>query len=1115
MLSLDLFDSKFEKKLHEGALDDTIVRTQAHLMEPLSRRAADIRTQIRNGKLTGAELDKLEKEYEDLVQKRQDIIFNRQPKNEQQVPSKQDPFAYVKPEPRGIGDIQDPRAKMAQLAQQSKKGPLANVGAGLKAFIKGEPEPMGEEQQGVNPRALGVANFQRLVKANMGNVPTVSLEFIRPEENFKLDQKGLDLISDYYDGLENDQAKNYFIYRVLPSGDETKKILKQIGWNPQQIQQPLPGIPTQGELPLEEKKKSKSDDLEAGDVKVARELQKLRAQYPAARSDVEAVARAEIDSTERSQQQLAAIRGANEKQDALLKQLVSLDQEQGREISGLDKENNSLEQRLAQVQATNDRLQQAVGKMASAKKAAKPQKIAPQGSADLAQGGIVDVGTPAAPAPNTTSSTSKKSMDYTAQQIQGLGKSAPDIRGRVSANDGDPQLNVVGSDIREHGGGIGPKQHWQDLMQETVTDVRPLWADVYRRLAPKIERHRDSFLAGQLYDELENIAELHGAEGEFKQMMNGARNRAHMEYDTNPGGFQNWFWFLPFEDNDMTEGTDDIKKRMSKLEALALAANRAGDDAKCKMYQQKIQSLKQKLSQSMSEAVDEKGALKSAQAAAKFIIRNLDDRAALKDYSMHFWSPTKFYQGATMAMRGAGFDEIVKQITQDRPAQFESANDQVKQVFKDKAGRPVGEIGIDPESSPGNGEWYVYHYATGYSVVGFDSAAEAKRELLYVHKHPDAVEGHPSTKEQGVAEGYEHGSKVQHPKYGAGQIVKVYPNGMITVNFPNYLDPVDKKPGVQGNFMPGDSDYQSLKSGMAEGWSDAVVARRTGGARTPYAVYIKGKKWKDFENEDLARAVANKLKAKFKADGRDPETVTIAPTDMTEEALVEGIKDTASATAVIACLLTGGSLTGCATAPQQTSAQQVLKTGQDLGRTVQTAQRITRAGVEAEVNQEIRNLLRGINRPEELNHSNILRIWRRVNEPKPQQNEAREIVSKEDFVRERDRLLRMIGQETNPANKQILKSAIRQLENRAENEGWITIQNRMVREDSDSGEAVEMAIMRRMLIAHTDLIVEFGLDKVVNAIEEVAHDVGDVDEIGSSDVSGWVRQVRQILGADA
>ena len=253
------------------------------------------------------------------------------------------------------------------------------------------------------------------------------------------------------------------------------------------------------------------------------------------------------------------------------------------------------------------------------------------------------------------------------------------------------------------------------------------------------------------------------------------------------------------------------------------------------------------------------------------------------------------------------------------------------------------------------------------------------------------------------------------------------------------------------------------------------------------------------------------------------------------EELLEGIKDTASATAVIACLLTGGSLSGCATAPQQTTSQQILKTGADLGRTVQTAKRITRAGVEAEVNQEIRNLLRGgVGAPQELNNSGILRVWRRLQgqppvapEPqtpeygpadpvkRPAQFEAREIVSKEDFVRERDRLLRMIDQDTNPANKQILKSTIRQLENRAENEGWITMQQRLVREDSNGGEAVEMAIMRRILVAHTDLIIKFGLDKVVQAIEEVAYDVGDVDEIGSSDVSGWVRQVKQILGVDA
>jgi hypothetical protein len=77
---------------------------------------------------------------------------------------------------------------------------------------------------------------------------------------------------------------------------------------------------------------------------------------------------------------------------------------------------------------------------------------------------------------------------------------------------------------------------------------------------------------------------------------------------------------------------------------------------------------------------------------------------------------------------------------------------------------------------------------------------------------------------------------------------------------------------------------------MAEGWSDAMVARRTGTPRTPYSVYIGGKKWKDFENDDHAEAVANKLRAKFKADGRDPATITIAPTDMSEGTMASAEK---------------------------------------------------------------------------------------------------------------------------------------------------------------------------------------------------------------------------------
>jgi hypothetical protein len=119
-------------------------------------------------------------------------------------------------------------------------------------------------------------------------------------------------------------------------------------------------------------------------------------------------------------------------------------------------------------------------------------------------------------------------------------------------------------------------------------DVRAGMAEIYRRLAPKIERHRDSFLAGQLYDELENYAELHGAEGEFKRMMATARNSAHMEYDTNPGGFQNWFWFLPFEeqlDEKKSQGKKEVSPRMARiLQQLRVAQPQADSDTEALTY---------------------------------------------------------------------------------------------------------------------------------------------------------------------------------------------------------------------------------------------------------------------------------------------------------------------------------------------------------------------------------------------------------------------------------------------------------------------------------------------------------------------------------------------------
>jgi hypothetical protein len=64
---------------------------------------------------------------------------------------------------------------------------------------------------------------------------------------------------------------------------------------------------------------------------------------------------------------------------------------------------------------------------------------------------------------------------------------------------------------------------------------------------------------------------------------------------------------------------------------------------------------------------------------------------------------------------------------------------------------------------------------------------------------------------------------------------------------------------------------------------------------------------------------------------------------------------------------------------------------------------------------------------------------------------------------------------------------------------------------SESDSPVASAIARRIMSQRLDLLQKYGPVKVTAAIDEVADFVGDVEEIGSSDVSGWVKHVEQML----
>lgn len=68
----------------------------------------------------------------------------------------------------------------------------------------------------------------------------------------------------------------------------------------------------------------------------------------------------------------------------------------------------------------------------------------------------------------------------------------------------------------------------------------------------------------------------------------------------------------------------------------------------------------------------------------------------------------------------------------------------------------------------------------------------------------------------------------------------------------------------------------------------------------------------------------------------------------------------------------------------------------------------------------------------------------------------------------------------------------------------------IVAETYDSSP-VFRAIMRRLENAYPDVFTQYGYDVVEEAVNDQASFVGNVEEIGSSDISGWTRQVLDML----
>jgi hypothetical protein len=69
-------------------------------------------------------------------------------------------------------------------------------------------------------------------------------------------------------------------------------------------------------------------------------------------------------------------------------------------------------------------------------------------------------------------------------------------------------------------------------------------------------------------------------------------------------------------------------------------------------------------------------------------------------------------------------------------------------------------------------------------------------------------------------------------------------------------------------------------------------------------------------------------------------------------------------------------------------------------------------------------------------------------------------------------------------------------------------------ETDDEPHPMERAVLHRILMQHSGLLEKFGPEAVMDAVRDECEWIGDVDEIGSSDVSAAVQSVIRNLGGE-
>jgi hypothetical protein len=132
------------------------------------------------------------------------------------------------------------------------------------------------------------------------------------------------------------------------------------------------------------------------------------------------------------------------------------------------------------------------------------------------------------------------------------------------------------------------------------SDVLRKLYGAYQETSDGVEQHQDQEGAKRIYDALKAVAVENGAQSELRSLMNAASHSAHMDFDTNPGDFKNWFTYVgdllqalirihdEKEQEPDTELDDSINTEAKyQGREVPLGKKMAGDVKKSKVYVRK------------------------------------------------------------------------------------------------------------------------------------------------------------------------------------------------------------------------------------------------------------------------------------------------------------------------------------------------------------------------------------------------------------------------------------------------------------------------------------------------------------------------------------------------